>query len=308
MTEDQRAPTIFQDDLFEGEVVAITGGGTGIGLAIAREVARLGAKVAICGRRPEPLADAAKLIARESQESQESQEGQERAGQSPDQSQVDDRVFAEPCDIRDPEQVAAWVRGVLDRFGRIDVLVNNAGGQFPSPAESISPKGFEAVVRNNLLGTWNFTHAVGTMALIPQKRGRIINIIAQCRRGFPGMVHTGAARAGVENLTMTLAVEWAMHGIRVNAVAPGIIESTGTKQYPPSLLENARKACLAKRLGQPEEVSHLVCYLASPQADFITGQTFSIDGGQSLWGDQWLVDDDVPTFAPYESPEGEPAD
>ncbi|RLB54334.1 MAG: oxidoreductase [Deltaproteobacteria bacterium] len=291
MTDDQRAPTIFQDGLFEGEVVAITGGGTGIGLAIAREVARLGAKVAICGRRPEPLAEAAKLIAQES------------TGQSPDNGQVGDRVFAEPCDIRDPDAVTAWVRGALDRFGRIDVLVNNAGGQFPSPAESISPKGFEAVVRNNLLGTWNVTHAVGTMALIPQKRGRIINIIAQCRRGFPGMVHTGAARAGVENLTMTLAVEWAMHGIRVNAVAPGIIESTGTKQYPPSLLENARKACLAKRLGQPEEVSHLVCYLASRQADFITGQTFSIDGGQSLWGDQWLVDDDVPKFAPYESPE-----
>lgn len=288
-SEDQRAPTIFQAGLFDGEVVAITGGGTGIGLAIARELARLGAKIAIGGRRQEPLDAAALIIAAEG-----SRDGDGNGG-------GEDRVFTQTCDIRDPDQVDAWVAAVVERFGRIDVLINNAGGQFPSQAEGISPRGFEAVVRNNLLGTWNFTRAVATQAFIPQKRGRIVNIVAQCRRGFPGMVHTGAARAGVENMTMTLAVEWAVHGVRVNAVAPGIIESTGTKQYPPSLLENARKACLAKRLGQPEEVSHLVCYLASRQADYVTGQTFYIDGGQSIWGDQWLVVDDVPKFPPYET-------
>lgn len=279
MNAEDRAPTIFRDGLFQDEVVAITGGGTGIGLAIARELARLGAKIAIGGRRPEPLTEGASVI--------------EKAGGG--------EVHTGALDIRDPDKIHEWVDGIIERFGRIDVLINNAGGQFPSPAESISPKGFEAVVRNNLLGTWNCTHAVATKAFIPQKRGRIVNIIAQMHRGFPGMVHTGAARAGVANMTMTLAIEWAMHGVRVNSVAPGIIASTGTKQYPPSLLDAGRSASLAKRLGEPEEVSHMVCYLASQQADFVTGQTFYIDGGQSIWGDQWIVGDDVPKYPPYES-------
>ncbi len=272
-----RTPTIFRDGLFEDEVVAVTGGGTGIGLAIAREFARLGAKLAIGGRRPEPLSEGAEKIAAEG----------------------NGEVHTGTCDIRNPDEIHAWVDGILERYGRIDVLVNNAGGQFPSPAESISPKGFEAVVRNNLLGTWNVTHAVATRAFVPQKRGRIVNIIAQVHRGFPGMVHTGAARAGVANMTMTLAIEWAMHGVRVNSVAPGIIASSGTNRYPPELLEAGRKASLAKRLGAPEEVSHMVCYLASKQADFVTGQTIYIDGGQSIWGDQWIVGDDVPRFPPY---------
>jgi citronellol/citronellal dehydrogenase len=203
-----------------------------------------------------------------------------------------------PCDIRDPESIATFVDGVLERFGRIDILINNAGGQFPSPAESLSPRGFEAVVRNNLLGTWLMTHAVATRAFIPQKRGRIVNVIAQVARGFPGMAHTGAARAGVDNLTKTLAVEWAIHGVRVNAVAPGIIKTSGTDQYPPELLERGKRASVVKRLGTAEEVSHLVVYLGSRQADFVTGQTFYIDGGQSIWGDQWEVPEDVPTYPP----------
>jgi citronellol/citronellal dehydrogenase len=134
--------------------------------------------------------------------------------------------------------------------------------------------------------------------MIPQKRGRIVNIIAQIARGFPGMVHTGAARAGVENMTKTLAVEWAMHGIRVNAVAPGIIKTTGTDQYPPEMLKQAAKQAPLRRLGTANEVAHLIVYLASRQADFITGQSFTIDGGQSLWGDVWQIPEDVPTFVP----------
>jgi len=267
--------TMFAPGLFEGEAAIVTGGGTGIGLAVARELARLGARVALGGRRPEPLEAAAREL--------------EAAGAE---------VHHATCDIRDPESVGAWVDGILERFGAADVLVNNAGGQFPSPAESISPKGFEAVVRNNLLGTWNVTHAVATRAFVPQKRGRIVNVIAQMARGFPGMAHTGAARAGVDNMTKTLAIEWAMHGIRVNAVAPGVIETSGTKQYPPPLLDRARRATPLKRLGTPEEVSHLVTYLASRQADFVTGQSFYIDGGQSLWGDQWDIPDDIPEYPP----------
>lgn len=259
---------VFREGLFEGEVVLITGGGSGIGLDVARETGRLGAKIAICGRRPERLEAAVASLAADGI-----------------------TALAEPCDIRQPEQVTAFVEHVCERFGAISVLVNNAGGQFPTTAESLSPRGFEAVVRNNLLGTWNVTHAVATRAMIPAKRGRIINVIANVARGFPGMVHTGAARAGVENMTKTLCVEWAQHGIRVNAVAPGVIRTSGTEQYPPELLEMSRKATPLKRLGTSEEVAHLITYLCSRVADFVTGQTFYIDGGASLWGDTWMIPD-----------------
>jgi citronellol/citronellal dehydrogenase len=271
---------LFVDGVFDGEVVLITGGGTGIGLAAATEMGRLGAKVAICGRRPEPLKLAVETL--------------ESNGIT---------AFGAPCDIREPEAIEAFVDSVLDRFERIDVLVNNAGGQFPTTAEALSPKGFAAVVRNNLIGTWTMTHAVATKAMIPQKRGRILNVIAQIIRGFPGMVHTGAARAGVDNMTKTLAVEWSMHGIRVNALAPGVIVTSGTKQYPPELLDTAEKANPLKRLGSAEEVSHLITYLCSRYADFIAGQTIYIDGGASVWGDQWFIPDDVPKYPPYPVPE-----
>ncbi len=271
---------VYADGLFSGEVVLITGGGTGIGLAAATEMGLLGAKIAICGRRPEPLRDAVAEL----------------------QSKGID-AFGAPCDIREPEAIAAYVEAVLERFARIDVLINNAGGQFPTTAEALSPKGFAAVIRNNLVGTWTMTHAVATKAMIPQKRGRIVNVIAQIIRGFPGMVHTGAARAGVDNMTKTLAVEWALHGIRVNAVAPGVIVTSGTKQYPPELLETAEKANPLKRLGTADEVSHLITYLSSRYADFVAGQTFYIDGGASIWGDQWFLPDDLPKYPPYPVPE-----
>lgn len=267
--------TLFKEGLFADQVAIVTGGGTGIGFAVARELGSLGAKVAICGRREQPLEDAkAKL------------EGVE--------------VFADTCDIRDPEAIAGYVKKVQDHFGQVDVLINNAGGQFPSPAQHISPNGFEAVVRNNLLGTWNFTHATANAAFIPQGRGRVVNVIANVARGFPGMAHTGAARAGVANLTKSLAVEWSQFGVRVNAVAPGVIRSSGLDQYPPELVRDAIRASPVRRLGSPEEVSNLVCYLASPYADFVTGQVWYIDGGASLWGDQWPIPEEVPQFPPYE--------
>ncbi|MGF1464618.1 MAG: SDR family oxidoreductase [Sandaracinaceae bacterium] len=207
-------------------------------------------------------------------------------------------------DIRKPDAIQAYLDAAAGTLGGgPDILINNAGGQFPQPAQFISPKGFEAVVRNNLLGTWNVTHAVANGYFLPAKRGRIVNVVAQMARGFPGMVHTGAARAGVANLTKTLAVEWAQFGVRINAVAPGVIKTSGTQQYPPELLETSARNTPLKRLGSAEEVSHLIVYLASTYADFITGQTIFIDGGQSLWGDLWSIDDDVPAFPPYPVPE-----
>lgn len=259
-------PSPLRSGLFKDRVIVVTGGGTGIGRAISTEFAQLGARgIAICGRRPEPIAETAQIL----------------------QKHTD--VFSETCDIRDADAVAAWVDKVVAKFGRIDVLINNAGGQFPSPAMVMKPKGFDAVIRNNLSGTFNVTHAVANKAMIPQKSGKIVNIIANIYRGFPGMAHTGAARAGVENLTKSLAVEWAPFRIQVNAIAPGTILSSGTDQYDPTLLERAIQQTPAKRPGSPEEVAHLTCFLSSSAADFMTGSTIYIDGGGALWGNVWDV-------------------
>jgi citronellol/citronellal dehydrogenase len=137
------------------------------------------------------------------------------------------------------------------------------------------------------------TREVATRSMIPKKRGRIVNIIANIHRGFPGMVHTGAARAGVENMTKTLAIEWAQHNIQVNAVAPGIIKSSGIDQYPPELVEMSRGRTPMKRLGTAEEVAELVAYIASDAASFVTGETWYIDGGAHLWGDTWVIPDEA---------------
>jgi citronellol/citronellal dehydrogenase len=168
-------------------------------------------------------------------------------------------------------------------------LVNNAGGQFPSTAEDISEKGWNAVINNNLNGTWYATQVMTNTFFIPQKDGIIINIIANIFRGFPGMAHTGAARAGVDNLTKTLAVEWSKYNIRVNAVAPGIIFSSGLENYPIEMLKGISDTLPMKRLGSTEEVAWLTLFLASPMAAYITGETVYIDGGQRLFGQQFQI-------------------
>ncbi len=262
---------IFASGLFEGQVALITGGGTGIGLATARLFVRLGGSVAIGSRKLEHLEPSAAELRKLA----------EAAPGSP-------KVFYDTLDIREPEVVDKFVERAHAELGRLDVLVNNAGGQFPTPAELLSPRGWDAVVRNNLSGTFYMTSAVARRAMIPQKRGRIVSITADVDRGFPGMVHTGAARAGVENLTKTLAIEWAQHNIQVTAIAPGVISSA---PYPPELLALGRSRTPAKRLGTAEEVAQCVLYLASPAAGFITGTTVHIDGGGRLWGETWSIPD-----------------
>jgi citronellol/citronellal dehydrogenase len=257
----------FAPDLMKDLVVLITGGASGIGLTTAVEILQCGGKVAICGRKPERFAAALETLA--------------PLGES----------FAHPCDIREPAQVEALVGAVLERFGHIDVLVNNAGGQFPSPAAGISPKGWDAVIRNNLNGTFYVTREVATRSMLPRKTGSIINVIANVARGFPGMAHTGAARAGVENMTKSLAVEWAQFDVRVNAVAPGLIRSSGTEQYPPELTRMSMARTPQKRAGTMEETAHAIVYLASPAASFVTGITLQLDGGACLWGENWPIPD-----------------
>jgi len=268
-------PNIFRKGLFDGHTAIITGGGSGIGLSTAIALGELGAKVAICGRKKEKLEAAEQKL-----------------------RGLGVEVLAEACDIREVEQIQTFAKSVKDKLGTATILVNNAGGQFPTTAETVSPRGWEAVVRNNLNGTFFMTQAVAVEHMIPARRGRIVNVIANVARGFPGMVHTGAARAGVENMTKTLAIEWAMHNIQVNAIAPGVIRTSGTDQYPPELIEASRKKTPMKRVGTAGEVAQLIVYLASEAAWFVTGECWYIDGGAHLWGDNWIIGDDAPPPTP----------
>jgi len=256
---------IFSPGLLDGLVCLISGAGSGIGRETALELARLGAVVVGCGRRAEPV--------------------QETVGMIEAEGGVGDAVV---CDIRDEDAVAGLVDGLLGRHGRLDVLVNNAGGQFLAPAESISAKGFRTVTELNVQGTWNMTHAAATRAFIPQERGKVISITLSPHNGMPGMVHSGAARAAVENMMRGLSIEWSRFGIRCVAVAPGQIgtETLMTK-YPREMVETMDSTIPLGRLGRPEEVAWLIAYLASPAGDFFSGTTVTLDGGRDNWFGSW---------------------
>ncbi len=256
-----RYDSIFSSDLFSGQVALVTGGGTGIGRAIAHELASLGATVVVAARRSEQLSTTVGEI-----------------------TASGGRSTAVPLDIRDVDAVEAAVAQVLSRHGRLDLLVNNAGGQFPSPAEDISSNGWRSVVDLNLNGTFLVTRAAFN-AWMGEHGGSVVSIIAEMWNGFPNMAHTGAARAGVENLTKSLAVEWGSRGVRVNAVAPGVIYSSGMDTYPPEFQAmTARNASLvpAGRVGTESETAAAVVFLLSRAASFITGETLKVDGGSSL--------------------------
>src|ERR671925_1785192 len=255
---------IFQPGLLDGQVALVSGGGSGLGRATALELAALGARVVVCGRRQEPLDETAALA----------DEG---------------RVEARPCDIREEEQVGQLVDGVLERHGRIDLLVNNAGGQYMSPAEDITPKGFRTVIRLNVEGTWLMTHAVATRAMMPDARGgKILNVTLSPHHGLPGMAHSSAARAAVENLTRVLSIEWARFGIRLVALAAGqfATETLRTK-YPKPVVEGAAATVPLGRLGTEEEFAWLVAYVASPAGDYLSGAVLTLDGARDNWFGAW---------------------
>ena len=237
----------------------VTGGGTGIGRATAIALHRDGFGVVIAGRRPEPLDQTRALIG--------------------------DDCVVYPGDIREPEVSAGLVEECMSRFGRIDCLVNNAGGQFTAAAEDISPGGWRAVRRLNLDAPWFLTQAVARRWMIANG-GRVISVVLCPERGIAGMAHSSAARAGMGALTRTLAMEWGRHGIALNCVAPGWIDTEGVRGYDLDLDEVAAQVPM-KRLGSAAEVGDLIAYLASPSAGYITGQTIAIDGGVDLTSGGW---------------------
>lgn len=255
--------TIYKSDLFENKSYFITGGASGIGLRVAEELASLGAKVIIASRNLEKL---------ENQVNRLNDEGYE--------------VEAVVCDIKDPASIERALMEAIAIHERFDGLVNCAGGQFPCPANEMPYTGWQAVIQTNLTGTFFMSQQMFNKVFEKQKYGCIVNVIANIYCGFPGMVHTGAARAGVDNITKTLANEWGSYGVRVNSVAPGTIESSGldnyTKQFKEKFSE-IEKMNQASRFGTVAEVASGIIFLLSPASQYITGATLYIDAGESIF-------------------------
>lgn len=253
--------SILRQDCFSGQTIVVTGGGSGIGRCVAHELASLGAHVVVTGRKQDKLDRVLAEIAE-------------------DGGSAEARAF----DIRDEEAVRAAVASIVAARGRINGLVNNAGGQFPAPMETISKKGFDAVVANNLTGGFLVMREVFSQSM-QARGGAVVNMAADMWRGMPGMAHSGAARAGMVNLTKTAAYEWGPAGVRVNCVAPGWVASSGMDTYDgmtKALIPTLKKHVPLGRIGVEAEVSAVICFLLSPAASFVTGVTVPIDGGAPL--------------------------
>jgi citronellol/citronellal dehydrogenase len=264
MAESSRSQ-VFRDGLLDGRVVVVSGAGSGLGREAALEMVRLGATVVGCGRRHEPLAETGALAAG-----------------------LPGAFEHEVLDIREEGPVDAFFDRLVERHGRLDVLVNNAGGQFLSPAEAISPKGFRTVIELNVTGTWLMSHAAATKAFIPAGGGKILSVTLSPHNGMPGMVHSGAARAAVENMMRTLAIEWARFGITTCAIAAGqFATETMLTKYPPELVARVAHSIPLGRTGRPEEIAWLLAYIASPAGDFYSGTTITIDGARDDWVGPW---------------------
>lgn len=256
--------TVFAADSFSGKRVVISGGGSGIGKAAAWLLARLGAKVLICGRSYEKLMAAIKPM-----------------------QEMGLDVGCKTLDIRDPEKVQTFFDEIMDELGGLDVLINNAGGQFPQPAIDFSPNGWRAVIDNNLNGTWFMMQAAAQRWRDAEKPGNIINIVTVIDRGMPDIAHTCAARAGVIYTSKTVAVEWAQYGIRVNCIAPGIIASEGMRVYPQEAVDEFPRSNPMQRFGSSWDIAQACAYLGGDASQFMTGEVMTLDGGGRLWGELW---------------------
>lgn len=258
-------PLSFRDDALAGLACLVSGGGSGMGRAIAYVLTRLGAEVAICGRRADKLEETAAGI-------------EEHLGK---------KIMTRAMTIREPEQVHALLADTWERFGRLDVLVNSAGGQYPQAAIDFSVKGWNAVIDTNLNGTWHMMQSAAQQWRDRGRGGCIVNIVAVVSRGMPQVAHTAAARAGVIYLSKTLSVEWAPLEIRVNCVAPGSIATDGLNVYPRQAAEGFAVSNPMKRLGDVMDIAQSVVYLAAPTGKFITGEVLTVDGGRQNWGEDW---------------------
>jgi citronellol/citronellal dehydrogenase len=258
-------PLAFRDDLFAGQTFLVSGGGSGFGRAIAYVCARLGANVMICGRRAEKLEETAagirRLLKRE--------------------------IGTMAMTIRDPDAVTQLIDATYERFGGLDTLVNNAGGQFPQAAIDFSVKGWLAVIDTNLNGTWYMMQSAAKRWQAEGRPGNIVNIVAMVWRGMPQVAHTCAARAGVIYLSKTVSTEWAPLKIRVNCVASGSIDSEGLNVYERQDAEMFKYSNPLHDLGDMFDIAQAVVYLSAPTGKFITGEVLVVDGGNNQVGEVW---------------------
>lgn len=262
MTDPDGFRSPLAPDANAGSVAIVTGGGTGIGRATALELARTGAKVAICGRRPEPLEAVRRAL--------------EETGAE---------CLAMPTDVREAEQVGAFLDAVDERFGATDILVNNAGGQFAAPLEAIALKGMRAVHRLNVDATWDVTQRVAERWMIPARQGFVAFLGFSPRRGVPMMIHSSTARSALETLAAGIAQEWSKFGIRAVCIAAGLIQTEGVLQYGgQDVVDEFATHVPLRRAGLPEEVAATIAFLASPGGAYITGTTVVVDGGSDAWG------------------------
>jgi citronellol/citronellal dehydrogenase len=246
-------------DALAGRVALVTGGGTGIGAATARAVVAAGGSVAICGRRPEPIAAVA--------------------------DELGDACTAMSCDIREPDQVAAFLDAIAVQHERVDILVNNAGGQFAAPLADVPLKGLRAVHRLNIDATWEVTQQVAHRWMIPQRSGFIAFLGFSPRPAIPSMVHASMARSALESLAAGIAQEWSTYGIRAVCVAAGLIQTEGVLQYGGQEVVDAfAEQVPMRRPGTAEEVAATIAFLASAGGGYITGSTVLVDGGADAWG------------------------
>ncbi len=257
--------TVYRNDLLKGQVALISGAGSGMGKAMAFLYARLGADVVLCGRKIEKL----------------------EAVRDEIRTHLGREAVIHAMTIRDPEAVDAMLDDTFARFGRLDVLINNAGGQFPQNAIDFSRKGWLAVIDTNLNGTWWMMQGAAQRWRERGQPGNIITIVANVDRGMPQAAHTCAARAGVIYLTKTVSTEWAPFNIRVNCIAPGTIQTEGFAVYPDEALKRFHEANPMMTLGDAWDIAQAAIYLTAPTAKFITGEVLTIDGGMQQWGVVW---------------------